>query len=192
MNRKALFILLGVSVFSPFASAIDCYEESRSYLSQGDDYFDLKHPATFSRTEKKAVKSLYESINGEWEGTAVFTDCRGAQRALREKNVEFTVKAEIGKGSREIIRFRLSKKSDGTSRREIIDIFNSDTMFDFKQRGSTYRTEEKLYLAMGKNRVSLIENIISLEKSNDEISLNITSYINGAFSHKQEISLAKI
>lgn len=192
MSKEFRYLLLGILVFSPLSYGVDCYEESRLFLAQGDEYFDIDKTVTLTRKEKKSLRSLSESVKGEWKGSATFTDCRGPQRSMKPKSQHFTIKSKVERGSGQIIRLRMDKKSNRKSVLETINFFDEKLMSAYTEVGSSYQTNEKFRTRSIPNQARLIERSTTFEKKGKTLKISIKSYINGSFANLQTIELKKI
>ncbi len=192
MKNSLSVFLLGTlfSVSSGAAFAIDCYEESRNFVSLGEAYFDVGDPVRFSSSEKKQLRDLYKSIKGEWEGESVFTDCRGSSKAMKAYSKTYEMETEVEKGREETIRFQTDKRDGNKTTMDVAYYFDDETIFHYQRSGSTITVEEKYYQPNGSG-AHLVENLISFDARGKKMSIDITSYFNGHFSSHQTISLVK-
>lgn len=185
MPIQKLVILVLLLASSPVAYAIDCQEKSPNYIKQKEKYFDLTDAKPLTRSQRDAVKNIFNPLKSRLTGTGTLTYCKGKSEDYKVITVKEKIKMQYRIQSNGALTIdldieNLKKKS---SYSETIQAFSSGANFKLDSISDNSITMiEKLRRAYPNGFSRLIERIATITVNDGKLDLQITQYHNGYFA----------
>jgi len=175
------------------ANAQSCYEKSPNLEAHGDDYYDLaKNPAP-SPSDLKTMTQYFKSLEGDWEGTAVATECFGNSKKPEERHFDAQIEAKVASGNEGALNvdYEFYNTEKKTRQLKKIRLDGSKGNQVFRVRANDVTSNEKFRIRNRNGSSRLIERYVQVSGKGEKLSVEITNYTNGYLSEHETWTLKK-
>lgn len=192
MKSKILF-LLSLFIISTNAVAVDCFEKSPSLVSLGDDYYGVATSREITAKDKEELKSFYRALSGKWEGRAIFTDCKGSEKAPRKKIKNAKASMEIAGQDKLKISARMYFEDSDKVKQRTDKLLRNEQVLSFKFVNSRHLEYAELMrvtnVVVG---ARLVETVYTINIENEDmLTFSLLYYVNGVFIGDEKWSMTR-
>lgn len=190
-NLKLASLLISLFLVSGITFANECFDKSPNWLKLDDEYFNLEKSKSLSAQDISALNTLFNNVDGKWEGEIKITECSGPENNPT-KNVYTTgVESDIQSSSNGalIINAEIVNPQNKTTTLKNLKLFDQAMIFDFMIKNNNISSSEKFRLKNTNRGSRLIEHVFQIHRQGNSFSMELSFYINGVFTGKEEWSM---
>ena len=186
----ALFTLLGASA----AQANNCYQLSPDLAASGDSYYDIITDTKLDRTVRRQLAQTYKLLEGKWRGQLTEMLCKGPERDIRVEYRNYQLESKVKAGQNGSLHIQSNRHWIEKRRRMQINrhLFGPEGAYKVLDIGANHLEVAHKYRTSTVNSNSIFrETITRLERSDNDLLVTISDYINGVLVSSESAQMTK-
>jgi hypothetical protein len=195
-NILSQFLFILSITFIPFnASAVNCNDKSKSFIKEGEKYYNMKEEKSLTRKQKRSVKEVFSTLKSRLKGHSSIMYCKGpvknTKKVFEKENI--TAEFDISTDSGPLFDLDIHNVQKNSDYREKINYFGRDKFKVNKISGNnlnvTYKYNKRIKASNGAMRSVLTEKIIDVTVDEGKVKIIVLIYLFGYFASERTIYL---